>query len=57
MWVAYTRSDVPAWTAGDVAAMIGQTREVQTPWGLPHWTIRDGRLTRDPFRAEFLVAA
>ena len=60
VWIPFMRSDGPAWTAADVAAMIGDVREID--WlgalganGESEVRILDGRLTRDPFRAEFLV--
>ena len=58
-WVPFVRARGPSWTQWDVAAMIGDTREVdwQGALGFDRITVRilDGRLTSDPRRAEFLV--
>lgn len=59
VWVPFVRSEGPSWTSWDVAAMIGDRREVDWHGGLGFDRIMvrilDGRLTTDPRIAEFLV--
>jgi hypothetical protein len=59
MWVPFMRSEGPSWTTWDVAAMIGDVREIDSYGALgrdrSEVRILDGRLTDDPRRAEFLV--
>ena len=42
-------------TLGDVVAKLGEVTEFETPIGTWKVRIKDGRLTSDPRRAEFLV--
>jgi hypothetical protein len=60
VWMPFMRSDGPAWTAADVDARIGEVTKID--WrgvfgttGPSRNVILAGRLTKDPFRAEFLV--
>jgi len=54
-WIPFMRSNGPPWTLGDVVAKLGEVTEFETPIGTWKVRIKDGRLTSDPRRAEFLV--
>lgn len=45
------------WTPLEIAALIGDERVIELPWGTVTWRILDARMTSDPRRAELLVEA
>jgi hypothetical protein len=61
MWVPFTRTDGPAWTPEEVAAIVGTVRTIQNvpdlagSTGTVNWRVLDARTTDDPFRLELFV--